>query len=55
MIRNLSLTLEDIDETVKMASLLLPQSIKFLDGLAIVFDYLLTSEQGGVCVVTNIT
>ena len=56
MIRNLSLTLEDIDETAKTIANPPPAPlIEFLDGLAVVvFDCLLT-EQGGVCVVTNIS
>lgn len=56
MIRNLSLTLEDTDETAKIIAPPNPAPlIEFLDGLAIVvFDCLLT-EQGGVCVVTNIS
>ena len=56
MIGNLSLTLEDIDETAKTIAPPHPTPlIEFLDGLAVaVFDCLLT-EQGGVCVVTNIS
>ena len=56
MIGNFSLTLEDIDETAKTIAPHHPTPlIEFLDGLAVaVFDCLLT-EQGGVCVVTNIS